>query len=242
MRGLCRQTIHPQTFDNAVAAFAGLTPKSEFETTAQFEARQAQALGGSGGPLIIEKAPENRDYFRYDADAQVLRISSYAFDNTNFPTWDAFYSLGLDQRFKVSTGGNIDIVISSNERATGSYRGQNSFGANATVEEVTRTVKAIFERGPEWGRGPEALFPGEGDVGQLSMTPDEARLLKPSLRIALVVAPFAPYVVRGTNPYGRPSLQSPKQVTIDFTILMADIQCGLVMDGSGRVLGAYPTS
>ena len=74
------------------------------------------------------------------------------------------------------------------------------------------------------------------------MTPDEARLLKPSLRIALVVAPFAPYVVRGTNPYGRPSLQSPKQVTIDFTILMADIQCGLVMDGSGRVLGAYPTS
>lgn len=236
------QTVQPQSFDDAISAFARLTPKSEFETTAQFEARQAQALGGSSGPLIIEKVPESRDYFRYDADAQVLRIAPYAFDNTNFPAWDAFYSLGMDQRFGVSTGNNIDVVISTNDRTTGSYRGQNSFGANATIQQVTRSVQAIFERGPDPRRGRETLFPSEGDLGKLSMTPDEARLLKPSLRIALVANPFAPYVVRGTNPFGKPSLQSPQQVTMDFTILMADIQCGLVMDQQGRVLGAYPTS
>ena len=236
------QTVQPQSFANAVARFSGLTPKSEYETTAQFEARQAQALGGSVGPLIIEKTPESRDYFRYDADAQVLHIASFAFDNTNFPAWDAFYSLGLDRRFGVSTGENIDVVIASGDRVTGTYRGQNGFGANASVQQVTRSVKAIFERGPDRSRGHEMLFPGESEIGRLSMTPEDARTLKPSLRIALVVTPFAPYVVRGTNPYGRPSMRSPQEVTIDFTILMADIQCGLVMDNSGRVLGAYPTS
>ena len=236
------QMVQPRSFADAVAPFARLTPRSEFETTTQFEARQTQALGGAIGPLIIEKAPESRDYFRYDADAQVLRIAPYAFNNVTFPAWHAFYSLRMDQQFGVSTGNNIDVVIFTDDRTTGSYRGQNGFGANTTVQQVTRSMQAIFERGPDPRRGRETLFPGEGDIGQLSMTPEEARLLKPSMRIALVVAPYAPYVVRGTTPFGRPSLQSPKEITIDFTILMADIQCGLVMDQNGRVLGAYPTA
>lgn len=236
------QMVQSRSFAEAVAPFGKLTPKSEYETTAQFEARQAQAVGGATGPLIIEKAPESRDYFRYDADAQVLRIEPYVFDNVNFPTWDAFYFLGMDQQFGVSTGENIDVVISSRDRVTGSYKGQNSYGANATVQKITQSVEAIFERGPDPRSGRGELFPGAGDVGSISMTPEEARLLKPSLRIAFVVAPFAPYVLKGTNPFGRPSVRSPKDITVDFTILMADIQCGLVMDQQGRVLGAYSTS
>lgn len=237
------QTVQPRSFNDAIAPFARLTPRSEFETTAQFEARQAQALGGATGPLIIERVPQSRDHFRYDADAHAMHISSLAFGGPNSTAWDAFYSLGLDQRHAVITGGsNIDVVISSDERVTGRYQGQNSFGANATVEEVTWTTTSIFERAPDHSRGRVTLFPGDGDVGFLVMSPEEASQMKPNLRTAFVAVPFAPYVLKGSHPYGRPSVRSPKKVTIDFTILMADIQCGLVMDQQGRVLGAYPTS
>lgn len=243
------QSVQAQSFDNAVARFAGMTPKSEFETTAQFEARQARAVEGLGGAIILEKAPDDRKFFEYDADRQVLRILPFAFDNQQFPAWEAFYSAGLNGAVEVSTSDNIDVVISSNDRITGSYEATNGFGAKTTVASVTRTVKAVFDHGPKLGGRREALFPGSfnanytvNPVGEIQMTPDQARALKPLLRIGFVALPRAPFVVKGSTKTGRTTIQNPRDVTMDFTILTADIQCGLVMDQGGTVLGAYPTS
>jgi hypothetical protein len=243
------QTVQPQSFDNAVARFAGLTPKSEFETTAQFEARQAQALAGAGGPLIIEKAPDDRKFFEYDADAQALRILPFAFDNKFFPAWEAFYAAGLNGSLNVNVNDNVDAVISEDERATGSYEASNAYGAKATVVSLTRTVQVIFDHGPKLGGRRETLFPGSitddykvNPVGVLAMSPDQARLMKPGLRLAFVATPYRPFLVRGTTKFGKVTFQNPRDITYSYTILTADIQCGLVMDESGLVLGAYSTS
>ncbi len=239
--------VRPISIDAAISRFQGIAPKSEFETTAQFEARKAAAVGGPVGSLVIEKTPEGQQYFSYDADAQVLNISPFGFDNTNFPTWEAFYKLGLDSRYKVSTGSNIDVVISDREAVTGTYKASNAFGAQANVAKVTRTVKAIFDRAPK--QYSEPLFPtpdgqpySTKPIGQISLSPDEARALKPSLRIAFVVAPNDPYLLKGSTPWGKTTVQNPQDITIDFTILMADIQCGLLMDTTGKVVGAYKTN
>lgn len=47
---------------------------------------RAAALRSSGEVLIIEKEPKVREYFKYDADAGVLRIRSQAFDDR----WTSF--------------------------------------------------------------------------------------------------------------------------------------------------------
>lgn len=247
--GYLGRTVSPVSFDAAIAAFARLTPKSEYETTAQFEARRDAALGGGTGPLVIEKAPERADLFQYDADAQTLLVSPYVFSNSHFPAWQAFYAAGLSSAFNVSTLDNIDVVMADSDRVTGSYRATNGFGATTTVVSVTRSMKVIFERGSQLGRVRERLFPGSitddykvNPVGRLRMAPDEARLLKPNLRIAFVAAPRPPYLVKGSTKYGKTTIQNPRDVTLDFTILTADIQCGLLMDGGGRVIGAYPTA
>ena len=65
---------------------------------------------------------------------------------------------------------------------------------------------------------------------------------KEELRIAFVVAPKAPYLVTGRRKANTPTIRNRRHITENFTILVADIQCGLLMDGAGTVLGAYPTN
>lgn len=247
--GYLGQVVTPLSFDSVATRFGSISPKSEYETTAQYEARRASAVGSSTGPFIIEKTPEGSDQFPYDADIQQLRIMPFAFDNTFLPAWEIFYSARLDRALGVSTSGNIDVVVSQRNQITGSYKATNGFGATVTVASTTRTTKAIFDRGPLGGNSDDNLFPGSitrdykvNPIGTLRLTPSEASVLKPSLRIALVVVPRAPYLVKGSTRLGNVTVRNPNDVTVDFTVLTADIQCGLVMDGSGRVLGAYATS
>ncbi len=74
------------------------------------------------------------------------------------------------------------------------------------------------------------------------MTPAEAQVIKPQLRVAFVVAPRAPYMVVGQHQPGKVTFQNPFEVTEIFEIMIADIQCGLLMDSENRVLGSYITN
>lgn len=234
--------IAPQTFDAAIQGVAGISPKGEFETTAQYESRKA-AAGGGAATLIISKEPEDRKYFEYDADNQRLAIKSYAFDNVGFDAWSALYSAGYYNKIKAGTSGNLDIVVSRTERPVGTYEASNSYGANTTVQKIERTTQAIFQ-----GESPSvmaSLFPqaerSPYEVGSLSLSPAEAQQLKPQLQIAFVVVPMEPYVIRGTHSVGETTIRNPNDVTENFTMLIADFKCGLILDGDNKVLGSYPT-
>ena len=79
-------------------------------------------------------------------------------------------------------------------------------------------------------------------VGELRVPPSDARRLKEELRIAFVVSPKEPFLVAGQRKVGETTIRNPRAVTENFTILVADIRCGLVMDRAGTILGAYPTN
>lgn len=231
-------TVQPQTFDQAIASIKPIAPKDEFETGDAYRARLAAA--GSSGPLIVSKKIEGAEYLVYNADIGAFEVKSYLFDNTNFSAWDTFYYAKVESP-KASTLSNLDVTISSSVVTTGTYSAQNGFGAKATISKITRTERAIFEGEP--ARYGEELFIANkgGVIGTVPMNVAEAQAFKLQAKIAFVVVPKLPNVVRATYPYGKTTISNPTDVTVNSTVLVADIQCGLLMDGTNKVVAAFTT-
>ncbi len=243
-QGYVGQTVSPLSFAAAIAPISKLAPKGEFETTAQFQSRRTQALSSLPQTLVISKAPEDAKFFVYDADNQKLQIIRFAFSNQPFRLSRAFNAAGLYENIDVSTTDNIVAVISQVDVPTGTYAATNGYGATTDVLKVRRKSEVIFERRAEDWRH-SGLFESADNppyvTGELIMPPAEARRLKPSLKLAFVVSPKEPYVVTGThNPYNT-TLQDPREISEEFTILVADFRCGLVIDAASKVLGGFPT-
>jgi hypothetical protein len=236
------------SFDNAVRSLPNIPPKGEFETTAQFEARKAAALAGLPQEIIVSKKPDKpEEHAVYDADSQQLRIKSYFF--TDLPIidyWDAIQPTEFYEALKPGlTYSNYGVTISYNGVKTGSYEAQNSYGARWTIEKITRDQKGIYERAQPF-RAPSSLFPVADQspyfLGSLPVAPESARLFRQNLMTAFVVRPSTPYVVRSTYEasYGR-TVQNPRETTVNSTILIGDIRCGLLIGTEGVVLSAYET-
>lgn len=239
------QKIAPITIDAAISRFATLTPKGEFETTAQYEARKARAIGSTSGPFVISKAPEDRKYLEYDADAGKLRISRFAFQNSAFNAWKTFFNAGVDKAIDVDIYANYDVVISQVDVPTGVYTGSNSFGAKTKVVKINRVTKAIFDRKAPGILDDDLFIAGTKEpyaVGELSVPPERAKVLKQTIKMAYVVEPKEPFLVRSSYNGHEPTIQVPTDVTEVVSVLIADIQCGLVTDATNTVLGAYPTN
>lgn len=228
------QTIAPKTFDQALLSMNAPSPKGEFETTAAYQAR-LQATGGTG-PIVISKRMEDPKYIEYDADRGGFIVKSYLFDNTGFPAWEALYQGGLNP----STMSNADIVISQSEVVTGKYPAQNGFGAKAIITKYTKTVKAIYDH-ELVGYSQDLFVAKDEKLGFLPMEPAVAQAFRQTAKIAFVVVPKAPYVVRRTFRYGETTVRNPTDQTIASTVLIADIQCALLTDGANKVIGAYDT-
>lgn len=66
--------------------------------------------------------------------------------------------------------------------------------------------------------------------------------LKPTLQLAFVVAPKAPYYLSALYDYpSTPTIRNPREVKNEVSALIADIQCGLVLDPTNIVLGGFET-
>lgn len=237
------QSISPLTFSQAITRVPNVQPKGEFETTIDFETRKQAAAASSGGPLLISKAPEDRKYFEYNADTQMLGIKSYAFHNQGFEIRDAFREVAAAKLLTLGIYGNLYTAISVTSNVTGSYEAQNSYGAKFNVARVARRVEGIFVRPLGYSEG--HLFPSADKapyiVGYLNLSIAEAQRLKPLLRLAYVVEPKAPYLVKNSYSVGTTSPANPFETTEEATVLIADFKCGLVTDDKNVVLGAYPT-
>lgn len=228
------------SFDEAIKPFTAVSPKDEFETTAAYEARRAKALGNSVSTIVVRNKAEDPKFFEYNADRGELAIKRYAFHNTTMNLWSAFYNLGLHDKMKVGVLGGLYFVASESDKVTGTYEASNAYGAKVEVAKIDRTTKAVFDRG---GGMDDELFPRakrpDYNVGVLKLTTEEARRLKPQLKTAYVVKPKPPYILQGTHSFGKVTVQNPRDITVHFTMLVADIQCGLLLDGSSKVLAAY---
>lgn len=240
--------VFPSSFDEIAAIYGSIPEKDEFETTEQYKQRFQAATHNKQGPFIISKKVEDTKYFVYDADKRTLTVKTYAFDNTKFDVSYAFLGVQNPNVVLPSSrpfGFNIDVVISETDEITGSYVGQNSFGAKTHIQKITRTAKVIFQREIAPNKIEEELFIKTGKDGRIgtisNIPPEQAKKFRDNLRIAFVVQPKPPYIVkkRYVDRYGEPTIRHPKETVIDATILIADIQYGLLMDENNVVLDVY---
>jgi hypothetical protein len=232
--------INPMTFNQAYKSLDSIEPKGEFETTKDYKNR----LNQSNIPeqlIIAKKAEKNADdnFIKYDADKRQLSISEFAFHNQNIGIWEAMTS--SNPKLNITMLGTNFTVTDLSEVNSSSYIASNSFGAKKRVNTTDYKVSVILDPIPE--RLYSNLFPklpeGESTLGAVSATVNEAKLLKQSSYLAFVIKPAIP--LKSTAKWSFPvaSFDRPFQSNYEGKILVASFKCGLWLDSSNKVIGAY---
>lgn len=240
------QTVSPQRLQTVMATYSKLPVKGEFETTAAYNERRKAAITPQGTSITIAVPPQHDPSFIYDADTQLLQVRLAAFGGHIIQA--SGIAIAAPQMPPHSTY-NIDAVLESTSKVSGSYVGQNAFGAKTKVTKRELSTLAIFDRSD-----PKSLLTDyrinylfetmdqkHSVVGGIPMSAADAKVMKPSLKVALAVMPKEPYLIQGTRSSGDVTIEDPDDVTEHFSILIADIQCGLVLDGKNNVIAAYQT-
>lgn len=237
------QVVAPQSFGAAATALRAIPGvKGEFETTMEFEERQRAAMGTLPSHLVIS-TPLDTEYIDYDADAGRFDIRRYAVNNVNTDYARIFGTSGaFEGVVSYSMLGVLDVVIGKTERRTGSYRAQNAFGASTTVSEIERTTQSIYE-GADTTPQHQGLFrrtPGD-IIWSLPISPAEAREARNQFRAAWAVVPKPPFFIEGEGRGFRATFDVPQDVDETLQIVVADIQCALLLDAANTVLAAATT-
>lgn len=139
---LVRQLGKPAHFDRVFSDVQAIPRfKDEFETTAQFEARQAAALAKCQRRYLID-VPVDPEHVRYDADKQVLVVATYALTNTVassdelgavFGYGSELSRAGVEVGYTTLSSGNVVWALPREKRNVGVYNGSNAFGATVTI-------------------------------------------------------------------------------------------------------------
>lgn len=235
------QTVQPMRANVLWKRLASIpNVKGEYETTAAYEARVANALGDLAGQVVVE-VPVDTKFMVYDADASRLDVQSYAFSNGTTKYGGVFgYGTPFDGKIKYGSSDNKNVVYPSEEVQLGSYIGVTALGAKMRVAKIRRTTKAIFEREAQWGEGlfadPKAAMSFD------NITPAAARQMKATAKAAIVYSPKAPYFAKGKYPWGEPTLEGPMDIDETIEVAIGTIQCALLLDGTGKVYAAAATT
>lgn len=231
------RAVRPLSFTEATRALKAVAPKSEFETTAAYESRRAAATAGLD-EVIIASTTINRNYVKYDADKGLLNVDGVAFGQSYFDTKQAFASAGLSYEAyprETRTGANIQFVVATEKKDGPSYTAKNAFGATVLVKTFERMDHVIFDRAAEPDFKDSDKPPYQ--AAQISMTPEAAMALKPSIKMGFVVDLSKAFMFTGSK-HNEPTIDSPFESEFRYEVLMADMKCGLVMDAAGKVLAA----
>lgn len=238
-------TITPVSFAEASRSLhAAPLIKDEFETTTAFEARVAAARQNLPSTLAIS-VELDKDDVTYNADAGEFIVKSSAFGSAYGIDWfSAFYNAPTKPVGYTLSSEVIGLAVSSKETPTGTYMGQNAYGASWEIVKIDRNVDAIFD-----GVAPrfdQKLF-GTGYLDDFSwkiaVPAANARQFKESLRAALIVVPQAPFYIENRQPLGaRITMQNPRDVTQIAHVIVADVKCAVLTNANNYVLMAITTN
>ncbi|MGV6820262.1 MAG: hypothetical protein ACWA5T_07150 [Parvularcula sp.] len=220
------------------------TAKSEFETTAEYEARRSK-VSGELGPRrrTVVRGPFNLDYVYYNADESAFWVAGYAFDNWS-PDWaEALPAsiLQMNKRFKPALVRGVGVqyrklppmgTSPARTISTALFRDYKGFSPYRVDLEWQFDGREVFPNAKPskelttWGDGymPYSFF-------RVSVPRDTARIIKKDLRVAYEVTPREPFLYRSTEKVGNES--DPDQVDL----VAVYMHCGLITDGSNRVWG-----
>ena len=185
----------------------------------------------------------NPDHVVYSADAQEFTVGVYAWDNLAdgidgvegslnrqvLPSrWDDMASIGLKEM----------------KYEDGEYVAQNAFGATARVAKIRRERYSVYDQvlpsKKEWRTETTrtASFHGvsmEVSAVRLPANLENARALKTSMRVGVIIQPKAPYVAT-TKRYWRVTIDDQREVREITQIVIADLLCAVLTDENGRVV------
>lgn len=248
----------PSTFDEVFAEVRKIPRfKDEFETTNQFDDRQASAMATCARHYLIE-APVDHKYVRYDADAQVLSVVTYALTNTRASDGELNSLFGHGSELRASgqvlgystISSNIAWAFPRDQRDVDTYDGSNAFGATLKITKQQGIARGVFEREGTlkenvWTEKAESNAHGTPTVDPVAFEvrtdPSTAKSLKNGgLRAALLVAPRAPYYVTGVDRFS-PTIRAPFDRTTDVRYLIGDLQCVALFDPSGKLIAIRAT-
>jgi hypothetical protein len=236
--------VAPMSFDDVRQALLKLpAEKGEYETTVAYQDRLA--LAKQSVPDVFTVAvPLDPKYLKYDADQQKLEVVSYAIRNVN-TIYDGVFGYGSKLYGKVPYGSyNIDLVIPTPEKVTGTYTAQTPMGVKMEVAKVSRFAQSIFSRTAVNG---ETLFFPPSSVSSsksqviasfANVSPDMAKKFKEESKAAVMIKPKAPYLVTGKVPWGPPSLQNPREIDETLQIVVGSFQCALILNADNKVFAA----
>lgn len=156
----------------------------------------------------------------------------------------AFYGAPSTPRGYTLGSNVLGLAIASEETPTGTYRGQNAYGASWEIVNITREVDAIFDSVTSrydqklFGRGYGADFKWD-----IPIPPESARQFKETIKGALIVSPNAPFFIESSQSSGgRITMQNPRDVTQNARVIIADIRCAVLTSQDNLVLFAVTTN
>ena len=220
--------------------------KDEFETTATFEKRLADAAFSFSAPILL-RGTYSRKSANYDADNSRIVMSQGAWGRVGL-IWEDVFAPGNKYGIEAAAGPyNHAVGLQSTERAIRTYMGSNAYGASLEVTEVLRTSYGVFDRKYNDHRGVRRqsffrTWKGETTVGEhkvpgvlIPMPVDEARRSLSNLRVGILVKPRKPFIAEGVS-YVEAKISFPKEITWQQHVIIADIICAVISNDDGGVL------
>lgn len=232
------RVVTPITFGALTANLPNTSPKGEFETTAEYEARLTPASKRASTKPVVVAVPVDRDYVRYEADAGAMFIQSGSFAEGRYGDDTISDMSGTVGAAETVRGGTPMFHSKGAARLVRTYAARSRGGVAFKVTETERTTNALYITASK-------LFPFArakvSPVIGFSAPVARAPQLKATLKLALVVEPHAPFLFRGAIGPVIPSLGNPDVVRALTNVAVVKARCGLVLDAQNRVLGVVDT-
>ncbi len=204
--------------------------KDEYETTAEFNARQKAALGQiPNGTIIVEVI--NKVRATYNADNEKLSIEIPSWWNIIGSFSHSVPSVTIGESSKTHA-----IGLKIEGKITGEYPASNAYGKEVGVTKYIRNIYGIFDRK---SKGHESTWVSRYFIIQVPRS--QAKTLKSELRFGIEFTPKEPFIFKGGN-YIKPTIDDPREILEQISSISGDLECLVATDANGTVLKVVKTA
>ena len=218
----------PLPVDSAQAAVSALSvKKGEYETTEAFQLRLKQARTRLKDVAVFKAISERRPSYDPDQEEAVFYIKSFGLQDVDL---GGAALIGMGARISgLSSDKQYSFLLSSTTTPTGTYIGTNAFGVRTRITKNIKHETYLIHNGPD---------PSEW-MWAIKYPPAVARSLLPSLKPAVVVDLSRPAAFRGDLTATTPSIDSPYENTLRYSLLIGRFSCGLMYTPDGKVVATF---
>ena len=232
--------------------------KNTFETTEEFEARKAAAVDTIGSKTVVLASDVDQKHAIYDADKGAWFLTEFFPSNGRFIFIDdALKSAGLivstdyyeTERIKSDVLRSVDELLED-------YTGSNAMGATIAIQKWHHeriVISEISPKPPTKSKDGVELFAYADTVQvnflgsdrtysalRIDMPRDQALAINGKIGFAIVADLVDPVRVESQT-FIAPEFDNPYDRTIDTTVFVANIRCGIAFGPDHSILATVQT-